>query len=236
MITDNISLLERISKGDESAIDDIIKNNMNLVRSIAKRFKDRGYEMEDLIQIGSIGLLKAGRSFDLSYGCAFSTYAVPLIIGEIKRFLRDDGLIKVSRSTKALGMKILKEKQKYIDKYGFEPTSSELSSLCGISQAELLNAYEAVTPIRSLSETLNQSDDCTLESFISDPNNPIDDLTTSIALKEAINTLTEQQQLIIKLRYYHNLSQQKTGEILNITQVKVSREEKKILMALKKQL
>ena len=108
MTTDNLALLERISHGDEDAIDDLVKNNMNLVRSIAFRFKDRGCETEDLVQIGSIGLIKAGRSFDISYGCAFSTYAVPLIVGEIKRFLRDDGLIKVSRSIKSLGLKILR--------------------------------------------------------------------------------------------------------------------------------
>ena len=236
MTTDNISLLERITKGDDSAIDDIVKNNMNLVRSIAKRFKDRGCEMEDLIQIGCIGLIKAGRSFDFSYGCAFSTYAVPLIIGEIKRFLRDDGLIKVSRSTKALGMKILREKQKFTDENGREPTASELSTLCNISQGELLSAYEAVSPVRSLAESINNEDDCTLEAFISDPDNPIEALTDSIALREAINSLSEQHQKIIKLRYFHNLSQQKTGDILGITQVKVSREEKKILSILKNML
>ncbi len=236
MTTDNISLLERITKGDESAIDDIVKNNMNLVRSIAKRFKDRGCEMEDLIQIGCIGLIKAGRSFDFSYGCAFSTYAVPLIIGEIKRFLRDDGLIKVSRTTKALGMKILREKQKFTDENGREPTPLELSNLCGITQAELLSAYEAVSPVRSLTETVNNEDDSTLEMFISDPESPIEALTDKIALKEAISSLSEQHQKIIKLRYFHNLSQQKTGDILGITQVKVSREEKKILSILKKLL
>jgi len=236
MTTDNLSILERISKGEERAIDDIVKNNMNLVRSIAKRFVDRGCEIEDLIQIGCIGLIKAGRSFDFSYGCAFSTYAVPLIVGEIKRFLRDDGLIKVSRSTKALGMKILREKQRFIDTNGREPSASELAELCDISQAELLNAYEAVTPVRSLADTVNQEDDCTLEMFISDPSNPIETLTNSIALKEAISTLNEQQQKIINLRYFHNLSQQKTGEILGISQVKVSREEKKILSLLRKLL
>jgi RNA polymerase sporulation-specific sigma factor len=236
MTTDNLALLERISHGDEGAIDDLVKNNMNLVRSIAFRFKDRGCETEDLVQIGSIGLIKAGRSFDISYGCAFSTYAVPLIVGEIKRFLRDDGLIKVSRSIKSLGLKILREKQKFNDQYGREPTATELSKLCNLSQSEMIMAYESVCPVRSLSETVNSEDDCTLETFIYDPENPIEALTDRIALKEAIASLPQMQQKIIKLRYYHNLSQHKTGEILGMTQVKISREEKKILESLKKLL
>ena len=234
-LTDNNLLLSRIREGDEPALEELIRANMGLVRSVALRFRDRGTEYEDLIQIGTIGLMRAARSFDFSYGCVFSTYAVPLIIGEIRRFLRDDGIIKISRSIKSRGILALRRKEEFINENGYEPSTSQLAGLCDISCEELVQALEAVSPVRSLSERVGE-DSATLESFVADTDNSLDRLTDSIALKQAVSRLSEFHRRIVELRYFRDLSQQKTGELLGITQVKVSREEKKILQILRSYL
>ena len=234
-MTDNNLLISKLKEGDESALDEIVKSNMGLVRSIALRFRDRGTEYEDLVQIGSIGLMRAARSFDFSYGCMFSTYAVPLIIGEIRRFLRDDGMIKVSRSLKSQGAAAMRARENFISEQGRDPTVAELSQICGLKPDELIASMEAVSPVHSLSETVGDNS-TSLENFIADSDNAIDSLTDNIALHEALSKLTKFQQQIVELRYFKELSQQKTGDILGITQVKVSREEKKILEILRKNL
>ena len=234
-MTDNNLLISKLKDGDESALDEIVRSNMGLVRSIALRFRDRGTEYEDLVQIGSIGLMRAARSFDFSYGCMFSTYAVPLIIGEIRRFLRDDGMIKVSRSLKSQGAAAMRAKENFISEQGRDPTVAELSQICGLTPDELIASMEAVSPVHSLSETVGDNS-TSLENFIADNDSAIDSLTDNIALHEALSKLTKFQQQIVELRYFKELSQQKTGDILGITQVKVSREEKKILEILRKNL
>ena len=234
-MTDNNLLISKLKEGDESALDEIVKSNMGLVRSIALRFRDRGTEYEDLVQIGSIGLMRAARSFDFSYGCMFSTYAVPLIIGEIRRFLRDDGMIKVSRSLKSQGAAAMRARENFISEQGRDPTVAELSQICGMTPDDLIASMEAVSPVHSLSETVGDNS-TSLENFIADNDNAIDSLTDNIALHEALSKLTKFQRQIVELRYFKELSQQKTGEILGITQVKVSREEKKILEILRKNL
>ena len=234
-MTDNNLLISKLKDGDESALDEIVKSNMGLVRSIALRFRDRGTEYEDLVQIGSIGLMRAARSFDFSYGCMFSTYAVPLIIGEIRRFLRDDGMIKVSRSLKSQGAAAMRARENFISEQGRDPTVAELSQICGMTPDDLIASMEAVSPVHSLSETVGDNS-TSLENFIADNDNAIDSLTDNIALHEALSKLTKFQRQIVELRYFKELSQQKTGEILGITQVKVSREEKKILEILRKNL
>jgi RNA polymerase sporulation-specific sigma factor len=230
---DNSDLLKRIKDGDESALDELVNLNMGLVKSIALRFQNRGVEYEDLIQIGTIGMIKAARSFDFSFNTAFSTYAVPLIIGELRRFLRDDGIIKVSRGTKKQGINIMKQRETFIRDNGREPKTSELAALCDMEPNELVYALESVSPIHSLSEQVGSDEGLTLDDVIADKDNAIENVTDKIALSEALKKLPELQQQIIILRYCRELSQQQTGDILGLTQVKISREEKKILEKLK---
>lgn len=232
-LVDNNLLISKLKEGDKDALEELVRSNMGLVRSVALRFRDRGTEYEDLIQIGSIGLLRAARSFDFSYGCMFSTYAVPLIIGEIRRFLRDDGIIKISRTLKSKGALAMREREKFLSDNLREPTVLELAEICDMESEELILALEAVSPIHSLSESVGEDQSTTLENFIADNENALDSLTDKIALHEALAKLSPFQQRIVELRYFKELSQQKTGQILGITQVKVSREEKKILQTLK---
>ena len=233
----NNDLLELAIKGDADATELLIKNNLGLVRSIAVRFKDRGVEFEDLVQIGSMGMLKAIRSFDLSKGTVFSTYAVPLIIGEIRRFIRDDGLIKVSRIYKQHSAKINKERELYVKLNGKEPTVEELSNLCNLSAEETILAMEATVAVTSLSQPLTNGDETfTLESTLASDKNEIDRKIEHIALSEAISSLPPLWRKIITLRYLKEYSQQVTAKMLGLSQVKISREEKKIFEALRQKL
>ncbi|MBE6671879.1 MAG: sigma-70 family RNA polymerase sigma factor [Ruminococcaceae bacterium] len=233
---DNLTLIKNAKEGNNQALEDIINQNMGLVKKIVLRFKDRGCEYDDLVQIGTIGMIKAVKSFDFSFNTAFSTYAVPLIIGEIRRHLRDDGLIKVSRTIKKNGIDILKKKEMFEKEHSREPSVSELASLCQLSVEDVVNALEAISPIRSLQEPLNDDDSGTLANIISDDECVIDKLTEKLALKEALKLLTEEQRQIIILRYFKDMSQQQTGDMLGLTQVKVSREEKRIINYLRKAL
>lgn len=235
-MTDNDTLLRQVAEGDEYALAELVENNMGLVKSVALRFRDRGTEYEDLVQIGSIGLLRAARSFDFSFGCMFSTYAVPLIIGEIRRHLRDDGIIKVSRTIRTRAVHLMRERDQFARQEGREPTVSELSQLTGYTAEEIVTALDAAGPVRSLSETVGGEDGAPLENFIADPDAPLDRLTDHIALEQAIKRLSPDQQQIIRLRYFHRLSQQQVGNALGLSQVKVSREEKKILGLLREAL
>ena len=240
----NIELIELSKNGDKTALETLVENNIGLVRSIALRFRDRGVEYEDLTQIGSIGIIKAIKSFDKSYNTAFSTYAVPMIIGEIKRFLRDDSMIKISRDTKKRGINIMRVKEEFKQKYNREPQTSELAVITGMSKEDIIYALDAISPIYSLQDssviTRNGGDgndnDNALENFISSDKDEIESAINKIALKEALNSLPETQRELIILRYFKNLSQQQAAKILGITQVKVSREEKKIFQKLKELL
>lgn len=234
-MSDNLSLLMRLSEGDESVLEELIVSNMGLVRSCATRFLGRGVEYEDLVQLGSIGLLRAARSFRPEMGCMFSTYAVPLIVGEIKRFLRDDGMVKVSRRVKSTGIHVMKQREQFIKENGREPTLSELSARLNMTPEEIAEAACATSPISSLSDPVGE-DEAPLEAFLSDSQNALDSLTDRIALSEAIKTLSPRRQQIVYLRFFKDLSQSETGKALGLTQVKVSREEKIILAELRKVL
>lgn len=235
--TKNQELLERSINGDEDATSELMEANMGLVRSIALRFRDRGVEYEDLVQIGCIGMLKAIRSFDNTRGTVFSTYAVPLIIGEIRRFIRDDGLIKVSRIYKQQGAQLMREREIYLAEYGTEPTIEELAKICGLSVADATIALDASSPVNSLSCSLSGDDDgFTLECTLSNDRNEIDERIDHIALAQAIKNLPPLWRQIVTMRYLNEYSQQRTAELLGLTQVKVSREEKKIIEALRKEL
>lgn len=233
----NQELLERACIGDDKATEELMTSNLGLVRSIALKFRDRGVEYEDLVQIGSIGMLKAIRSFDLTKGTAFSTYAVPLIIGEIRRFLRDDGLIKVSRVYKQQGALLMREREKFIMENGCEPHLEELAKICGLTPQEATIAMDATACVNSLSASINGEDEgFTLENTLCDDKNEIDVRIEHIALSQAISSLPPLWRKIVTLRYLKEYSQQTTAKILGLTQVKISREEKKIFEALRKVL
>ncbi len=232
----NGELILKAQSGDRQAMSDLVELNMGLVKSIVPRFSDRGTEYEDLIQIGTMGMIKAIRSYDPSYNTVFSTYAVPLIIGELRRFLRDDGLIKISRNTKRLAVCAMKEKEKFTQKHGREPSVSELCGLCECGEDELITALEAAVPVRSLSEPVGDDESMTLEGILPEQNDVIESLCDSLALKEALGKLDVQQRKIIFLRYFKNMSQQQCAEELGLTQVKISREEKKIFEKLRAEL
>lgn len=238
--TRNLDLIIRAQGVDEVdamlALETIIEENIGLVRSIALRFRDRGVEFDDLVQIGTIGMIKAVRSFSVEREVVFSTYAVPLIMGEIKRHLRDDGPIKVSRIYKKLSMELGRARNKILSDEGREPSVMELANFCGVSVEEAAVALETVNPIASLSETYGEDEKLTLESQLSSNDREIERLTDKIALSQAISRLPRDWQKIITLRYFRNMTQQQVADILGLSQVKISREEKKILAALREEL
>lgn len=232
----NAVLLERTKNGDAEAEGELIAGNMGLVKSIAVRFMGRGEELDDLIQLGSIGLLKAARGYDESYGTAFSTYAVPMIIGEIRRYLRDNGPIKIGRSVKQLGVKIMRERERFNTEYNREPTVAELADSLGVSKEDIVNALDAAAPVLSLQDALTNDDgDFTLESLVGDSDD-IGALIESVSIEKAISELPEEERMIVHMRYSKGLTQAQVGEILGFSQVKVSRMEKRIMEKLRGQL
>ena len=219
----------------EAATETLITENMGLVRTAATRFRDRGIEYEDLLQIGTIGMLRAIRTFDLSRGTAFSTFAVPLIVGEIMRNLRDDGIIHVSRSYKQLAAELTRRKQEIVTKEGRDPNLGELAALAGVSPQEAAVALSSTSPVASLSEKLFEDDKGELGDRITDDESEHEPaiLTDRLALSEAISRMPPLWRKILLIRYFRNRTQQETAEVLGLTQVKVSREEKKILTFLR---
>ncbi len=236
----NLELIYRAQGEDEAeatlALESIIEENIGLVRSIALRFRDRGTEFDDLVQIGTIGMIKAVRSFSFEREVAFSTYAVPLIMGEIKRHLRDEGPIKISRVYKKLSMELGRARNKIITDEGREPSIVELAELCEISATEAAIALETVNPIASLSDAYGDDEKLTLESQLASPDREIEKLNDKIALGQAISKMPKDWQRIISLRYFRNMTQQQVADALGLSQVKVSREEKKILAFLREEL
>ncbi|WP_026558932.1 RNA polymerase sporulation sigma factor SigF [Bacillus sp. J37] len=226
-------LIRRSQDGDQEARDLIIQKNMRLVWSVVQRFLNRGYEPDDLFQIGSIGLLKSVDKFDLSYDVRFSTYAVPMIIGEIQRFIRDDGTVKVSRSLKELGNKIRRARDELSKTMGKVPTVAEIASYLDIAPEDVVLAQEAVRAPSSIHETVyeNDGDPITLLDQIAD--NTETKWFDKIVLKDAIRDLDERERLIVFLRYYKDQTQSEVADRLGISQVQVSRLEKKILQQMK---
>ncbi|HBL84555.1 MAG: hypothetical protein A2Y17_00870 [Clostridiales bacterium GWF2_38_85] len=222
--TKNVSLLELARTGDNNALDELCRNNMGLVKSLAISFRDRGVEIEDLIQIGTIGLIKAIRGYDPSYGTVFSTYAVPLIIGEIKKYLRDDGIIKIGRNIKRNARIIASERDKYFSETGLEPTINVLSERCGLTEDDIITALDAANPLLSLDASYGDSP---LDNTVGHDN--ISEMVEIMSVKQLVDALPEFEKKIIILRYYKNLTQTQTAKILGVSQVKISREEKKII-------
>ncbi|PLT28271.1 RNA polymerase sporulation sigma factor SigF [Peribacillus deserti] len=226
-------LIKRSQSGDQGARELIVQSNLRLVWSVVQRFLNRGYEPDDLFQIGCIGLLKSVDKFDLSFDVKFSTYAVPMIIGEIQRFIRDDGTVKVSRSLKEMANKIRRAKDELSKNIGRVPSVNELAEYLELTPEEIIMAQEASRAPSSIHETVfeNDGDPITLLDQIADANES--KWFDKIALKEAILELDERERLIVYLRYYKDQTQSEVATRLGISQVQVSRLEKKILKQMK---
>ncbi|HEX7057991.1 MAG TPA: RNA polymerase sporulation sigma factor SigF [Bacilli bacterium] len=229
-------LIADSQRGNVKARDKLVNSNIRLVWSVVQRFINRGYEPDDLFQIGCIGLLKSIDKFDLSYDVKFSTYAVPMIIGEIQRFLRDDGTLKVSRSLKEVANKVRKMKDELSKKLGRQPTIKEVAEAMSVSPEDIVFAQEANKPPTSIHETVfeNDGDPITLMDQIADDSQ--EKWFDKLALNEAIETLNEREKLIVYLRYYRDQTQSEVANRLGISQVQVSRLEKKILQSIKDQI
>ena len=233
-----IALIQRSHEGDEEAREQLVKENTGLVWCIVKRFYNRGAEAEDLFQIGNIGLLKAIDKFDLSYDVKFSTYAVPMISGEIKRFLRDDGMIKVSRSLKELAYKAYLCQEKLQEQWGRDPTITELAEQLGVEREELTMAMEASGDIESLHKPIYQKEGQEIRLMYKLPQKEEgeDKILNHMLLKQLLEHLDKEERQLIYLRYFANQTQSQVGKEMGISQVQVSRLEKKILKNLRERL
>lgn len=224
--------IKNSQEGDKQARDILVERNVRLVWSVVQRFLNRGYDPDDLFQIGSIGLIKAIDKFDLSYDVRFSTYAVPMIIGEIQRFLRDDGTVKVSRSLKEMGNKIRKKKDELTKQYGKSPTVNDIARELDITVEEVVHAEEAIKSPQSIHQTVFENDGDPITLLDQIPNKDTN-WFNKLTLQEAIRTLDERERLILYLRYYKDQTQSEVAARLGISQVQVSRLEKKILSEMK---
>lgn len=232
---DTLALLERVHQGDKAAREQLAEENMGLVYTIVRRFQGRGCEWEDLVQIGSIGLLKAIDKFDCSFEVQFSTYAVPLITGEIRRFLRDDGMIRVSRMLKEAAGKAYRAREELEKRYGREPDLEELSQETGISREELVMAMEAAADVESFSQTVYSGDGSPvlLQDRVMDRQDRNEELLNRMLLSQLLDLLEDSEKEIIRLRYFEDMTQIQIAEMLGMTQVQVSRAEKRILKKLR---
>lgn len=231
-----IALIEQSHSGDKEARDRLVSENLGLVWSIVKRFAGRGHEMEDLFQIGSIGLMKAIDKFDTTFEVKFSTYAVPMITGEIKRFLRDDGMIRVSRSLKETGMKLAVAQSRLQEKLGREVTLQELSDETGIPREEIVMALEANVEVESIYRSIYQLDgkEISLVDKLPEKRDENERLLNEILLAQLMEELSEKERQLIELRYFRDKTQAEVAKYLETSQVQVSRMEKKILLRLRK--
>lgn len=228
---ETIMLINNSQNGDRDAKEKLVEYNIGLIRSVLKGFLNRGYEVDDLFQIGSIGLLKAIDKFDNSFNVRFSTYAVPMIIGEIKRFLRDDGIIKVSRSLKQVAGQAKMAEEKLYKDLGREPTIMEISEEIGISREEVVMALESSYKPNYLHDVVHQNDGSPLYLIdkISLEAEDDKDIIDNIILKDLLNSLKPRDRQVIILRYFKDKTQTEVAKLLGISQVQVSRIEKRII-------
>lgn len=226
--------IRRAKEGEKEAKEKLILENTGLVWSVVKRFMGRGYEREELFQIGCIGLIKCIDRFDLSYDVKFSTYAVPLITGELRRFFRDDGLIKVSRKWKEDGCRIELARQKLVQKLGREPDFQELREETGLTDEEILMAMEANAEVESLNRTYQgEGKEISVMERIPTEENMEEKILENMALEQAVGALEEEEQKLIRLRYFQNQTQTEVSKEFGVSQVQISRMEKKIIQKLK---
>jgi len=231
-------LILEAQSGNKDATEKIVSENIGLVWSVVKKFSNRGYESEDLFQIGSIGLLKCIYKFDISYDVKFSTYAVPMIMGEIKRFLRDDGIIKVSRPLKELAIKVKYSKERLTHANESEPTISEIAEELDVSVEDIVLAMEAGAEVESLYGTVYQGEGnpIYLMDKLKQDENYNDNIINTLALKEIINSLNPKERQVILMRYYYDKTQTEVANAIGVSQVQVSRIEKRVLRTLKEKL
>ena len=232
-VADTPALLEEARQGDNEACARILEENAGLIWGIVRRYYGRGVDPEDLYQLGCLGFLKAVRGFDPSFGCQFSTYAVPKIAGEIRRFLRDDGTVKVSRGLKERGGSIRAAREKLSAALGREPTLSELSAETGLTPEDIAAAEEANQPVASLQ--METGDGLTLESLLGGDGFE-EDLVEKDALRQAVKSLPEREQKVILLRYFRSFTQDRTAKVLGVSQVQISRIERKAMEHLRRLL
>ena len=227
-------LIQRSQSGDATATEELVNENSGLIWSVARRFLGRGAEADDLYQLGCLGFLKAVDGFDSAYGTQFSTYAVPKIAGEIRRFLRDDGAVKVSRSLKEQSATIKAARHRLTGALGRDPTIQEISNQIGLSPEEIALAETATAATESIQRE-SGSEGFSLEDILTDTESE-ERMVEKIALRQAIDHLPEREGMVIRLRYFHALTQDRVSKVLNVSQVQVSRIEKKALAMLRELL
>lgn len=240
MYENDMKIIERAQNGSKEDMTKLIEDNSRLVWSTVRRFNGRGYDIEDLYQIGSIGLIKAIQRFDTSFEVRLSTYAVPYILGEIKRFIRDDGPIKISRSIKELNIKIIELQKEYLNKYGKEITLEQLAKELKTSKEDIAMALDSARPVNSIEDSQyrdNKTDKTiSLIDQLSSGKDEENEITNRITIKKLISELKDNEKEVILLRYYKGKTQMQVAKILGITQVQVSRIERKVLDNMKRKL
>ena len=227
-------LIARCQAGDQEAKEIILNENTGLIWSVVRRFTGRGTEPEDLYQLGCLGFIKAVDGFDLQFGTQFSTYAVPKIAGEIRRFLRDDGAVKVSRSVKERAAQIKATRMNLLSVLGREPTLGEISDQTGLSLEEIAEAETATAVVESIHQTTGEDGFC-LENILTDTESE-ERLLEKVSLRQAIEKLPEKEGMVIKLRFFHGLTQERVSKVLSVSQVQVSRIEKRALGKLREMM
>ena len=231
---DTLTLINRAHQGDKLARDKILIENTGLIWSIVRRFLNRGHEGEDLFQIGCIGMLKAIDRFDTEFDVAFSTYAVPMIAGEIRRFIRDDGIVKISRKIKENQMKIMHQREIFINEKKQEPTIEELEKVCDLTKEEIVMAMDASRNVESIDKEMYSKDSAyTLMDLAEDDTNIEETVLNKIMVQQLMDMLESKERKIINLRYFKNKTQSKVAKEMGMTQVQVSRLEKKILNSMR---
>ena len=231
---DTLTLINRAHQGDKLARDKILIENTGLIWSIVRRFLNRGHEGEDLFQIGCIGMLKAIDRFDTEFDVAFSTYAVPMIAGEIRRFIRDDGIVKISRKIKENQMKIMHQREIYINEKKQEPTIEELEKVCDLTKEEIVMAMDASRNVESIDKEMYSKDSAyTLMELAENDTNIEETVLNKIMVQQLMDMLESKERKIINLRYFKNKTQSQVAKEMGMTQVQVSRLEKKILNSMR---
>jgi len=237
-VRDTYSLIKRVREGDAGAREQIVRENVGLVWSVVRRFTNRGYDPEDLFQVGSIGLLKCIDKFDMSYNVKFSTYAIPMIMGEIKRFMRDDGMIKVSRPLKELAARARYMQDTLSKKSGRQPTLSELALSLEVGVDELVLAQEADLSVESLYSTIHEGEngDIYLIDKLDQKEDDTGDIVDIIALRQIIGRLSPKERQVIIMRYFQDKTQAQAALELGVSQVQISRIEKRVIRAMRESL
>lgn len=236
MIEDERYYMLRAKDGDEEALDKLLKKNTGLIWSIVKRFIGRGYDVQDLYQIGCIGFIKSIKRFDLNFDYKLSTFAVPYIMGEIKKFLRDDGMINVSRSVKSLGLKIKEIENEYFNKTGEQLTVKKMSEILNVSEENIYIAIDAGRQIESINEEAYENNESQKINYISNKVDEQSKIVDKIVINDMVNKLNVRDKKIIKLRFFKEKTQSQVAKILGISQVQVSRIEKKVLKQMKEKM